>query len=118
MDCSLHHDPRGVSTAFKCNGPTASHHGYTLAMPHQQNTFGILGEMMANSDGKYADTVTTQVAAITYQSQLTASTAANSIQHAEQQFVHLASQQNLMHENMHKIIAQVDALSFNQSNAG
>jgi hypothetical protein len=39
------------------------------------------------------------------------------LQQAEQQFAHLASQQNLMHENMHQIIAQVNALSFNQSNA-
>jgi hypothetical protein len=58
------------------------------------------------------------VAALTYQSQVTASIAATSSQHAEQQFAHLASQQNLMHENMHLIIAQVNALSFNKSDAG
>jgi hypothetical protein len=40
------------------------------------------------------------------------------LQQVEQQFRHLASQQNLMHENMHQIIAQVNALSFDQSNAG
>jgi hypothetical protein len=59
-----------------------------------------------------------QVAALTYQSQLTVSTADNSSQSAEQQLAHLASQQNLMHENMHQIITQVNMLSFNQSNAG
>ena len=34
----------------------------------------------------------------------------------EQQFAHLTSQQNLMHKNMHQIIVQVNALSFNHSN--
>jgi hypothetical protein len=48
---------------------------------------------------------------------MTPSTAANASQRAEQQFAHLISQQNLMHENMHQIIAQVNALSFNQSDA-
>ncbi len=98
--------------------PTAGHHGYALAMPHQQNSSRIFGETTANLDDKSTDTVTTQVVALTYQSQLTTSMVANLYQQAEQQFVHLASQQNLMHENMHQIIAQVNALSFNQSNAG
>jgi hypothetical protein len=98
--------------------PTAGHYSYALAMPHQQNAFGILGEMMAELDDESADTVTTQLAALTYQSQLTASKAANLLEQVEQQFAHVASQQNLMHENMHQIIAQVNALSFNQSNAG
>ena len=43
---------------------------------------------------------------------------ANASQRVEQQFAHLASQQNMMHKNMHQIIAQVNAQSFNQSNAG
>jgi hypothetical protein len=77
--------------------PTAGHHGYALAMPHQQNAFGVLGQKTVDSDNKFADTVTTQVAALTYQSQLTASTVADLVQHAEQQFAHLALQQNLMH---------------------
>jgi hypothetical protein len=85
-------------------------------MPHQQNAFEILGQAESNNDS--VDTVATQVAALTYQSQMTASTATDSSQHAEQQFAHLASQQNMMHENMHQIIAQVNALSFNQSDAG
>jgi hypothetical protein len=89
---------------------------YAPKIPHQQNTFGILGQtkLVDNS----VDTVANQVAALTYQSQVTASTTANATQHAEQQFVHLASQQNMMHENMHQIIAQVNALSFSQSDAG
>jgi hypothetical protein len=40
------------------------------------------------------------------------------LQWAEQQFAHLAPQQNRMHENMHQTITQVNALSFNQSDAG
>jgi hypothetical protein len=37
---------------------------------------------------------------------MTASTAANASQRAEQRFAHLASQKNMMHENMHQIIAE------------
>ncbi len=98
--------------------PTAGHHGYAPTIPYQQNGFGILGKTTANSDDKSADMVAMQVAALRYQSQLTASRVANLLQQAEQQFAHLASQQNLMHENMHQIIAQVKALSFDQSDAG
>jgi hypothetical protein len=96
--------------------PTAGHQGYTPAMPHQQNTFRILGQN--ESDDNLVETVATQVAALTYQSQITASSMANASQCAGQQFAHLASQQNLMHKNMHQIIAQVNALSLNQSNVG
>jgi hypothetical protein len=85
-------------------------------MSHQQNTFGILGQNKL--DDNSVETVATQVAALTYQSQMTTSTTTNASQRAEQQFAHLASQQNMMHKNMHQIIAQVNALSFNQSNAG
>ncbi len=85
-------------------------------MPHQQNIFGFLGQN--KPDDKSVKTVATQVVALTYQSQMTASTISNASQRAEQQCAHLASQQNMMHENMHQIIAQVNALSFNQSNAG
>ncbi len=96
--------------------PTTGHQGYAPAMPHQQNAFGILGQ--TESDDNSVDTVATQVVALTYQSQMTATTAANSSQCAEQQFAHLASQQNMMYKNMHQIIAQVNALSFTQSDAG
>jgi hypothetical protein len=85
-------------------------------MPHQQNDYGILGQN--KSDNESVETVATQVAALTYQSQMTASTTANASQRAEQQFAHLASQQNMMHKNMHQIIAQVNSLSFNQSDVG
>jgi hypothetical protein len=59
---------------------TTGNHGYTPAMPHQQNAFGILGQTSVESNNKSADTVATHVAALTDQSQLTASKAANSIQ--------------------------------------
>ncbi len=85
-------------------------------MPHQQYAFGILGQNKSDEDS--VENVATQVAALTYQSQMTVSTTANISQPAEQQFAHLASQQNMMHENMHQIMAKVNALSFNQSNAG
>jgi hypothetical protein len=56
-----------------------------------------------------------QVMALTYQHQLTAITAANSSQCNKQQFAQLAAQQNMMHENLHRIIAQVNALMLNAS---
>ncbi len=71
--------------------PTAGHHGYAPALPHQQNAFGALANN-ANSDDDSVEIVATQVAAITYQSQLTALTAANSSQCQEIQLAHLASQ--------------------------
>jgi hypothetical protein len=98
--------------------PTAGHHDYALAMPYQQNALGILGKTMADLDDKSVDTVATQVAALRYQSQLTTLMAATLLQWAAQQFVHLASQQNLMHENMPQTILQVNTLSFDQKNAG
>jgi hypothetical protein len=64
--------------------PTAIHHGYAPAMPYQQNAFGVLGKTTADSDDESAYTVVTQVAVLTYQSQLTASTAANLLQQVEQ----------------------------------
>jgi hypothetical protein len=65
--------------------PTTGHQGYAPAMPHQQNAFEILGQ--TESDNKSVDTVATQVATLTYQSQMTASSAANTSQCAEQQFI-------------------------------
>jgi hypothetical protein len=101
---------------FNATAPTAGHQGYAPAMPRQQNAIGILSHN--ESDDNLVETVVTQVTALTYQSQMTTSSTANASQRAEQQFAHLASQQNMMHKNMHQIIAQVNALSINQSNAG
>ncbi len=87
---------------------TERHHKYGPVLPHQQNAFGMLRPTCVDSDEESINTVAMQVAALTNQSQLTASTAANSSQHAEQQF---ASQQNLMHENMQSLRLTGSALT-------
>ena len=58
------------------------------------------------------------MAAVTLQSQLTASTVANSSQRHNQVIQALAQQQHLLHANQHQILEQLAALSFNASNAG
>jgi hypothetical protein len=96
--------------------PTASHQGYAPTLPFQQNAFNALGE--SEDDNNNVETVATQVATLTYQIQLTASTAANTSIRQEQQLAHLASQQSLMHENMHQLIDGLNAVAFNISNEG
>jgi hypothetical protein len=64
------------------------------------------------------ESVATQVAAWTYQSQIVVNTAANTSIRQEQQMAHLAAQQQLMHENMHQLIVGLNAVTFNQSDAG
>ncbi len=68
--------------------PTAGHHRYAPAQPFQQNAFGALAKNNDN-DKSIAATVATRVAALTYQSQLTQTTAANTIQHQDQQMVQI-----------------------------
>jgi hypothetical protein len=51
--------------------PMAGHHGYAPAQPLQHNAFRVLAEDNNNNDASIAATVATQVAALTYQSQLT-----------------------------------------------
>jgi hypothetical protein len=75
-----------IQEAFQCRLNASAH---APAMPHQQNAYGILGQTTVDSDNGSADTVFTQVVALTYHSQLTTSTAANLIQRAEQQFAML-----------------------------
>jgi hypothetical protein len=109
-----------IQDSFQCclnvTAPTARHQGYAPALPFQQNAFRALEESKDNDND--VKTVAIQVAALMYQSQLTASTAANtSVQH-EQQLAHLASQQNLMHENRHQLIDGLNAVAFNISNEG
>ncbi len=90
---------------------------YAPAPAYCQNAFGALAtnEMDEESVDK---SITTQVAALTYQSQLTANRTANTSIRQEQQMAHLMAQQQLMHENMHQLIAGLNAVTFNQSNAG
>jgi hypothetical protein len=96
--------------------PTAGHQGYAPALPFQQNVFGALTN--DDSDNNSSKTVVTQMAALTYQSQLTATTATILSQRMDQYLQTLAHQQEQLHQNQHQIIKQLAALSFNQSNAG
>ncbi len=61
--------------------PTAGCHGYAPA--YHQNAFGILGTNDSNNKELLANMVATQVAALTYQSQLTQTTAAMTGQRQE-----------------------------------
>ena len=86
-------------------------------MPFQHNAFSALAENDSN-DKSITTSVATQVAALTHQSQITSSTLANTSQCHDQQMAHIASQQDLMHQNMHQIIAAWKAVTFNASNKG
>jgi hypothetical protein len=116
LDRSLENDPRFISTALKCN---RAYRRPSRICPHssfQQNTFSALGE--SEDDDNDVKTVATQVTTLTYQSQLTASTATNTSIRQEQQLAHLALQQSLMHENMHQLIDGLNAVEFNISDEG
>jgi hypothetical protein len=110
-----------IQELFQCQltamAPTAGHQGYAPALPYQQNSFRALANN-ADTDDNSIETVATQVATLTYQSQLKASTAAGSSQHHEIQLAHLAALQNMMHENMHQLITGLNAVAFNISNKG
>jgi hypothetical protein len=101
---------------LNATAPTAGHQGYAPALPFQQNTFGALAGEDLDKDS--ADTFATQMVALTYQSQLTATTAANSSQRMDQYVQTLAHQQEQLQKNQHQIMEQMAALLFNQSNAG
>jgi hypothetical protein len=58
------------------------------------------------------------MAALSYQSQITANTAANLYQRMDQYVQALAHQQEQLPQNQHQIIEQLATLSFNQSIAG
>jgi hypothetical protein len=75
VGCALHFDPRIVSVPTQRLG----HHRYAPALPHQQNAFGALASR-AGTDNDSVETVATQVAALTNQSQLMASMAADNSQ--------------------------------------
>ncbi len=66
---------------LNATAPTAGQQGYAPALPFQQNAFGSLEEL--EDDNNNVKTVATQVAALTYQSQLTASTAVNTSERQE-----------------------------------
>ena len=105
---------RMIQEAFQCRlnatAPTAGHQGYAPALPFQQNAFGAL--TAKNSDDDSTETVATQMAALTYRSQLTATTAVSSSQQMGQYI------KTLTHESQHQMMEQMAALLFNQSDAG
>ncbi len=97
--------------------PTVGDQGYAPALPYQQNAFGALTSNNSDEEDS-TETVATQMAALTYQSQLTATTAANSSQQMGQYIQTLTHQVELLHQNQHQMMEQMAALSFNQSDAG
>ena len=111
---------RLIQESFQCRlntaAPTAGHQGYAPALPFQQNAFSALANN--DSDEDSSETVATQMAALTYQNQLTATTAANSSQQMGQYIQTLAHQQDLLHQNQHQMMEQMAALLFNQRNVG
>jgi hypothetical protein len=96
---------------------TDGHHGYTPALPFQQNAFSAL----ATDDNKDKELImegmADQVAALTYQSQLTASTVATTNHHNLQQLAANEANQQATHSTLHQIIAQLNVVTFNASNA-
>jgi hypothetical protein len=98
--------------------PTADHHGYAPTQPFQYNAFGVLAEDDDNNEASISATVATQVAALTYHSQLTQSTATSTSQRQDQQIAQIAAVQGATHETLHHIIEGLNTLAFNVSNAG
>jgi hypothetical protein len=103
---------------LNATAPTAGHHGYAPAQPYQQNAFGTLGKTESDDEESIANTVATQVAALTYQSQRMQSTAANTSQRHDMQLAQLAANQEVHHATMHQLIDSLNAVAFNISNAG
>ncbi len=105
---------------LNATAPTAGHHGYTPALPYQ-NEFGALSnEDVDDEDGEesIAESVSNHLAALTYQSQMTASTAATTTQRNSQQLANIEANQQATHSTLHQIIAQLNAVMFNASDAG
>ncbi len=94
--------------------PTSGHQGYAPALPFQQNAFNVLAN--DDSDEDTADTVPTQMAALTYQSQLTAAIATDASQQMDQYVQTLTQQQEQLHQTQHQIMEQLAALSLNHGN--
>jgi hypothetical protein len=119
VDCAANADPGGVSASPQCD---CSHGGASRISPaqsFQQNAYGILGKDNNNQDEEsITNTMATQVAALTYQSQSMQSTTANTSQRQEQQMAQIAAVQSAMHDTLHHVIAQLNALSFNASDTG
>jgi len=99
---------------LNATAPTMGGHGYA---PAYHNAFGALEEPSDDEDS-VATAVASQMAALTYQSQLTASTAATTTQRQEQQLAKLTAAQEATHATLHQIIHGLNAVAFNVSDAG
>lgn len=100
---------------LNATAPTAGGHGYA-APPAHNNAFGALEE--TSDDDSVTTAVATQVAALTYQSQLTASTAANQSQRQEQQLAQLAAVQDATNNTLNQIIDSLSAVALNVNDNG
>jgi hypothetical protein len=92
---------------LNATAPTAGHHGYAPALPYQ-NAFGALAtEDDEDDDGEESITelISNNLAALTYQSQMTASTAATTTQRNSQQLANIKANQQATHSTLHQIIA-------------
>ena len=98
---------------LNATAPTAGGHGYAPAF---NNAFGALEE--ASDGDSVATAVASQVAALTYQSQLTASTAANQSQRQDQQFAQLAAVQDATNQTLNQIIDSLSAVALNVNDSG
>jgi hypothetical protein len=90
---------------FKCHG---AHIGAPGVCPctslHDEQCILCTGAYSKQQDDNSAETVATQVVALTLQSQLMANTVANISQRQDQSYQHLAHQQTLLHANQHQIL--------------
>jgi hypothetical protein len=91
----------------------AGHYRYVPAQPSQQNAFGALAKDN-NNEESIAATVATQVATLMYQSQLTQTTGANTIECQDQHMAQIAAVQGATHDTLHHVIAQLNALFLTQ----
>jgi hypothetical protein len=107
---------------LNATAPTAGHHGYAPVLPYQ-NAFGALAtedDDDDDDDGKESitESVSNHLAALTYQSQMTASTVATTTQRNSQQLANIKANQQATHRTLHQIIVQLNAVTFNASDAG
>jgi hypothetical protein len=104
---------------LNATAPTAGHHKYNPAQRFQENTFDILGEDNNDEDEElFSNMLASQVAALTYQSQLTQSMAVNTSHCQEQQMARITAVQSATHNTHNHVIAQLSGFPFNASDAG
>ncbi len=96
---------------LNASAPISGHQGYAPALPFQHNAFNALAA--DDSDKDTADTMATQMAALTYQSQLTAATAANASERMDQYVHTLAQQQEQLQQTQHQLMVQLAAFMLN-----